>query len=80
MSDRLSTVIGEAFRLANPLPDGNPYANANKAMDHFFAHGPQAASVPPPRLHKGSYLPVEMIRATGEILSRHGLMPDHGYL
>jgi len=80
MSERLSMVIGEAFHLVNPLPDGNPYANANKAMDHFFAYGPQAASVPPPRLHAGSHLPVEMIRATGEILSRHGLMPDQGYL
>ncbi len=80
MSERLSTVIGEAFRLANPLRDGNPYANANKAMDHFVAYGPQAGSVPPPRLHAGSHLPVEMIRATGEILSRYGLMPDKGYL
>jgi len=80
MSERLSMVIGEAFRLVNPLPDGNPYANANKAMDHFFAYGPQAASVPPPRLHAGSHLPVEMIRATGEILSRYDLMPDQGYL
>jgi len=80
MSERLSAVIAEAFRLANPLPDGNPFANANKAMDHFSAYGPQAASVPPPRLHAGTHLPVEMIRATGEILSRYDLMPDKGYL
>jgi hypothetical protein len=36
--------------------------------------------VPPPRLHSGSRLPVEVIRATGDILVRLGLMPVKGYL
>lgn len=80
LSDRLSALIGEAFRLVSGLSDGNPYANANKAMDHFFAYGPRAFDVPGPRLHSGRSLPREIIVETGRILERHRLMPAAGYL
>jgi dihydrodipicolinate synthase/N-acetylneuraminate lyase len=80
LSKRLTATISAAFELAAPFPHGNAYANANKAMDHFFAYGPKAASVPPPRLHAGSSLPSEMIVQTGKILERYGLMPTKGYL
>ena len=79
MSDRLTGIISDVFNLVSPFPNGNAFANANKAMDHFFAHGPNAATVPPPRLHAGSSLPVEMIVQTGKILDRYGLMPTKGY-
>ena len=80
MAARLTSVVAEVFQLVNSVADGNPFANGNKAMDHFFAHGPRAAEISPPRLHAGSRLPLEVIRATGEALSRHGLMPNKGYL
>ncbi len=80
LSERLASVIGEVFEMVSSLRDGNPFANANKAIDHFFAWGPAAAGKRPPRLHAGSSLPVELIRAAGESLSRHGLMPAKGYL
>jgi dihydrodipicolinate synthase/N-acetylneuraminate lyase len=80
LSGQLTAALGEVLRLAAALPDGNPFTNANKAMDHFFAHGPKAAAMPPPRLHAGSCLPPELIRSTGEILLRQELMPPHGYL
>lgn len=80
LSDRLSAVVKEVFALVAGLPDGNAFANANKAMEHFFAHGPSAVSVIPPRLHAGSRLPVEVIRQTGAALERHGFLPQRGYL
>ncbi len=80
MSDRLTAALGEVFGLVESLPDGNAFANANKAIDHFFAFGAGAAAATPPRLHAGSNLPVEVIRRTGEILSRHRLRPATGYL
>ncbi len=80
LSARLSGVVGAVFDLVAGLPDGNPFANANKAMDHFFAHGPGAENIPPPRLRSGRSLPVEVLRAAGEALVRHGLMPARGYL
>ena len=80
LSKRLSAVIKEAFELVKGLPKGNAFANANKAMDHFFAYGPKAAEVQPPRLHSGDSLPVEVVRQMGEILRKHGLMSSEGYL
>jgi dihydrodipicolinate synthase/N-acetylneuraminate lyase len=80
LSERLTGAVLEILRLASGLPAGNPFTNANKAMDHFFAHGPEAVGVPPPRLHAGSRLPIELIRSTGDILSRQKLMPSRGYL
>ena len=80
MSERLTACINEVFGIVTGLPHGNPFANANKAMDHFFACGPKAQAAAPPRLHPGDCLPADVIRATGEALSRHGLLPDKGYL
>lgn len=79
MSQRLTATVSAVFELVSPFPDGNAFANANKAMDHFFAYGPKAATVPPPRLHAGSSLRAEMIVETGKILDRYGLMPSKGY-
>jgi dihydrodipicolinate synthase/N-acetylneuraminate lyase len=80
LSERLTAVVGGVMHLANGLPHGNPFANANKAIDHFFAFGPTAVNESPPRLHAGSALPVELLRCTGEILAREQLMPGNGYL
>lgn len=79
MSERLTGIISNVFNLVSPFPHGNAFANANKAMDHFFAFGPKAASAPPPRLHAGPSLPTEMIVETGKILERYDLMPGAGY-
>jgi len=79
-SEHLTSCINEVFGVVTGLPHGNPFANANKAVDHFFAFGPKARDAPPPRLHAGVSLPADVIHATGEILSRHGLMPEKGYL
>lgn len=79
MSKRLTGTISDVFDLVSPFPHGNAFANANKAMDHFFAFGAKAATAPPPRLHAGSSLPSEMIVQTGKILERYNLMPTTGY-
>lgn len=73
-------VVARAFELVADLPDGNPFANANKALDHVLAHGPEAARLPPPRLHSGSSLPRQVIEATCRTLADFGLMPGEGYL
>ncbi|MBI2928842.1 MAG: dihydrodipicolinate synthase family protein [Verrucomicrobia bacterium] len=80
ISTKLTSVVAEAFRLVADVGAGNAFANANKALDHFFAFGPRSAEVAPPRLHAGVRLPVEVIRATGETLAHHGLIPRRGYL
>ena len=45
-SDRVSRVVQEVFGLVADVKAGNAFANANKAIDHFFAHGPGAAKIP----------------------------------
>jgi dihydrodipicolinate synthase/N-acetylneuraminate lyase len=80
LSDRVATVVTDVLRLAGGLPFGNAFANGNKAIDHFFAYGPHAEAIQPPRVHAGSSLPPEIIRSTGQILIREELMPDKGYL
>jgi dihydrodipicolinate synthase/N-acetylneuraminate lyase len=42
-SVRLSTVIGKIFAIVQLLTHGNAFTNANKAIDHFLAYGPNAA-------------------------------------
>jgi len=79
LAGRLTGAVEEVFALVADLPHGNAFANANKAMDHFFAHGKQAAQVEPPRLHAGGRLPVDVIRRTGEALERYGFLPERGY-
>jgi dihydrodipicolinate synthase/N-acetylneuraminate lyase len=79
-SRKLGLIFDELAAQAAEVPWGNPFANANKAMDHFFAHGPGALSVPPPMLHAKHRMPQQLIDAAGATLTRHGLMPTQGYL
>ena len=80
LSQRLSSAVSEIFNFAQTLPDGNAFANANKAVDHFNAFGPGAVEVDAPMLRCGRRLPVRMLEVTGEVLKHHQLMPQHGYL
>jgi dihydrodipicolinate synthase/N-acetylneuraminate lyase len=80
LSARLEATVNEVFAAAAPLPYGNAFTNANKAIDHFMAHGPGARSVTPPRLHSGERLPAELLAATGAALESNALMPTRGYL
>jgi dihydrodipicolinate synthase/N-acetylneuraminate lyase len=77
-SDRLTRAVVEVFRIVSELPQGNAFANANKALDHFFAHG--ASSAPAPQLHGGSVLPAPVLDATRDVLLHHGFLPRRGYL
>ncbi len=80
LGERITAAVSEVTGLVAGFPHGNAFANANKAMDHFFAHGPSAAQVPPPRLHAGVRLTKEIIVGAGEVLSRYNFMPSQGYL
>jgi dihydrodipicolinate synthase/N-acetylneuraminate lyase len=80
VSRRLTAVWEELFGPASRVGFGNAFTNANKALDHFLAHGPDAGGLPPPLLHGRKRLPPELVAAAGASLARHGLMPARGYL
>jgi dihydrodipicolinate synthase/N-acetylneuraminate lyase len=79
-SRQLTALCDDVFGRAAKVPAGNAFANANKAMDHFCAHGPVAMNVAPPRLRSGDRLPKELLEAVGAAMKRYGLMPERGYL
>jgi len=80
LSDRLTQAIEQVFTLVGDILDGNPFANANKAMDHYRAFGTDARSIPPPRLHAGTVIPKEVILKTGDVLESLDLIPERGYM
>jgi dihydrodipicolinate synthase/N-acetylneuraminate lyase len=73
-------LVAHVFSAAQHITVGNVFANANKAVDHFMAHGPTAERISPPRLHAGPRLDTELIRRTGELLRQNNLLPERGYL
>lgn len=79
-SVKLTGAVREVFSLVQPLPCGNVFTNANKAMDHYFAFGPNAAQKQAPLLHAGVRIIGDMISGTGEVLARYNLMPSKGYM
>jgi dihydrodipicolinate synthase/N-acetylneuraminate lyase len=79
ISRRVTEAVREVFALVAGLPSGNAFTNANKAIDHFFAFGPEAEAFDPPLLHSGIRLPAEVIAETRGILTRHALLPERGY-
>jgi dihydrodipicolinate synthase/N-acetylneuraminate lyase len=80
LSARVTSVVKKVLNVAMDLPSGNAFTNANKAMDHFFAHGPEAIDVGPPRICSGQRLPAQIITTAGQALTDNGLMPTNGYL
>jgi dihydrodipicolinate synthase/N-acetylneuraminate lyase len=73
-------VVQQVFQWAEAIPVGNVFTNANKAIDHFLAHGSAAEHVPPPRLHAGPSLDPEILQRTGKLLREHNFLPEQGYL
>lgn len=77
---RLMHVVDAVFGLISNLPMGNPFTNANKAMDHYCAYGSEAGRMPPPMLHAGMRLPKDVTQEVGEILSKEKIVSPKGYL
>jgi dihydrodipicolinate synthase/N-acetylneuraminate lyase len=73
-------VVTQAFQAVRDFGFGNPFTNANKAIDHFLAFGRQAQAKPGPRLHCGQTISDSILSAVSQSLRDNGLLPDVGYL
>jgi dihydrodipicolinate synthase/N-acetylneuraminate lyase len=80
LSNLLTGLLSNVFDIVDNLPEGNPFANANKAIDHFMGHGQEAEKISPPMLHAGIPLPEKVVYEVGRILNKAGLIPQKGYL
>jgi len=79
LSGRIDSIVRAVFAEAASLPFGNPFANANKALDHVLAWG-GANRAPAPGTHDGSRIPVGLLSAAEVALRRGGFLPAQGYL
>lgn len=80
LSHRVSSVVSAVFQRAGDLPFGNPFANANKALDHHFAWGDQGTAKEPPMTHSGKRLPRELVDYAGEQLRAYAFDVGRGYM
>lgn len=79
LSSRIDSVVRAVFAEAATLPFGNPFANANKALDHIMAWG-GANKAPSPRTHDGSRLPIGLLSTAEVALRMGGFFPEQGYM
>lgn len=80
LSARVEAVVEPVFAAAAKLDFGNPFANANKAIDHHLAHGDVAAARDLPMTHSGRRLPRKLVHLAGDLLRQNGLAVAVGYL
>ncbi len=80
LSGLLSGVVVALFEAAAGLPFGNPFANANKAVDHWMAYGIHGKKQRPPLTHSGRRIPDSLLAKAGEYLMECKFMPKRGYL
>jgi dihydrodipicolinate synthase/N-acetylneuraminate lyase len=80
LSERVQATVKPVFDTVSDLPFGNPFANANKAIDHVKAYHPRSTDIPPPMTHSGNRLPEGAVRRAQEALEAHKLLPERGYL
>lgn len=76
----LSVVVSEMFAAAAKLPFGNPFSNANRAVDHLWAYGAGWDKAPAPLTISGNELPRELLEAAADLTGRFPALPERGYL
>ena len=79
LSDRLAGLVKLLFERAASLPSGNPFSNANRAVDHIRAHGGEWRKTKA-ILADGSYLPEDFLAFTEDALNEAGFGSHEGYL
>jgi len=88
LSAKLTSFYKAAVTLQDQTANASPNAQAAqqlcKAIDHHMAHGPAASATtkdaPLPCMQNGEPLTVDLIKNAGELLARHDLLPEAGYL
>ena len=78
-SANLGRLVTALFELAAPLPAGNPFSNANRAVDHLFAWGRGWRTRSAPRLASGERLPAHFLDAVERCLAEGGYGLGDGY-
>jgi len=76
----LTVVVNELFAAAAKLPFGNPFSNANRAVDHLWAHGAAWTTAPLPLTISGNELPRNLLETASDLVGQFPSLPERGYL
>lgn len=80
ISQRVSEVARTVFAAAAELPFGNAFSNANRAIDHIFAHGTAVETAPLPLTCSGNQIPARLVDLARQALEQGGFEVSSGYL
>lgn len=80
VSAELTRLVQTLFAAVQDAPSGNPFSNANRAVDHLLAYGRTWRQQPLPLLVSGSRLPEALIATVESLLEATHWLPDKGYL
>jgi hypothetical protein len=73
-------MVEALFEAAGNVPFGNPFSNANRAVDHLLARGGSWRDSPLPMTVNASVLPAELISAAEDIIGHLPGIRQKGYL
>ncbi|MDZ4851429.1 MAG: dihydrodipicolinate synthase family protein [Pirellulaceae bacterium] len=71
LSEQIEAIISRTFELVQAVHNGNPFANANKLLDHVRKHGRRSLDFPPPMLFCGTRLSTDLIEGTQRIIEEY---------
>jgi len=78
-SGDLASLVTSLFAAADGLPSGNPFSNANRAVDHIMAYSADWRDMPA-RLVSGDTLPEAFLASIEALLAAAGIETGKGYL
>ncbi|MEA3155987.1 MAG: 4-hydroxy-tetrahydrodipicolinate synthase [Betaproteobacteria bacterium] len=80
LSSIVTLMVEALFEAAGNVPFGNPFSNANRAVDHLLATGSSWRDSPLPLTVNGNALPSELISAAEDIIGHLPGITSYGYL
>jgi 4-hydroxy-tetrahydrodipicolinate synthase len=80
LSSIVTLMVEALFEAANNVTFGNPFSNANRAVDHLLAMGSSWRESPLPLTVKANPLPRELISAAEDIVGHLPGITPNGYL
>lgn len=77
-SDAVSKLVASLFAAADGLPSGNPFSNANRAVDHILAYGTDWRTAPA-QIASGETLPEDFLATIETLLTGAEISTEDGY-
>lgn len=80
LSDRIERVLFSVIKAIENWGDSNPFARANKCLDHIMAYGDRWKEASGPLLYSGKRIPFKYLEFAHRVLEENGWTIKKGYL